>query len=78
MVPETFHQEQLCRNHTHFGRDCGRIRSTLSLPRSASILKALPYMPFLDTLQMFTKYNKHYQNLNSKRLQLTTVYLLTD
>jgi hypothetical protein len=28
-------------------------------------------------LQMFAKYNKRYQNVNSKRLQLTTVYLLT-
>jgi hypothetical protein len=27
----TFHQEQLC----HFVQDCGRIRSALSLPRSA-------------------------------------------
>jgi hypothetical protein len=26
---------------------------------------------------MFAKYNKRYQNVNSKRLQLTTVYLLT-
>jgi hypothetical protein len=27
-------------------------------------------------LQMLAKYNKRYQNVNSKRLQLTTVYLL--
>jgi hypothetical protein len=26
---------------------------------------------------IFAKYNKHYQNTNSKQLQLTTVYLLT-
>jgi hypothetical protein len=28
-------------------------------------------------LQMFAKYKNRYQNVNSKRLQLTTVYLLT-
>jgi hypothetical protein len=28
-------------------------------------------------LQLFPKYNKNYQNVNSKRLQLTTVYFLT-
>jgi hypothetical protein len=29
------------------------------------------------TVQMFAKYNKRYQNVNSKRLQLATVCLLT-
>jgi hypothetical protein len=27
--------------------------------------------------QLFAKYNKNYQNVNSKRLQLTAVYFLT-
>jgi hypothetical protein len=30
-----------------------------------------------DILQFFAKYNKNDQNVNSKRLQLTTVYFLT-
>jgi hypothetical protein len=30
-----------------------------------------------DILQLFAKYNKNYQNVNSKRLQVTTVYFLT-
>jgi hypothetical protein len=29
------------------------------------------------TVQMFAKYNRRCQNVNGKRLQLTTVYLLT-
>jgi hypothetical protein len=28
-------------------------------------------------LQLFAKYDKHYQNVNSKRLQLTAVYVST-
>jgi hypothetical protein len=30
-----------------------------------------------DILQFFAKYNKTFQNVNSKRLQLTTIYFLT-
>jgi hypothetical protein len=30
-----------------------------------------------DILQIFAKYNNNYQNVNSKRLQFTTVYFLT-
>jgi hypothetical protein len=30
-----------------------------------------------DILQIFAKYNKNDQNVNSKRLQLTTVHFLT-
>jgi hypothetical protein len=30
-----------------------------------------------DILEIFAKYNKNDQNVNSKRLQLTTVYFLT-
>jgi hypothetical protein len=30
-----------------------------------------------DMLQLFAKYNKNGQNVNSKQLQLTTVYFLT-
>jgi hypothetical protein len=55
------YQEQLCRNHTLFARDCGRIRSTLSLPRSASILEPSPCISFSNSthlLQTFPKFNK--------------------
>jgi hypothetical protein len=30
-----------------------------------------------DLRQLFAKYNKNYQDVNSKRLQLTAVYFLT-
>jgi hypothetical protein len=30
MLRGTFHREQLCRNYTHFARDCGRIKSAFS------------------------------------------------
>jgi hypothetical protein len=62
---------------TLLARDCGRIRPTLSLPRSASILEPTLAVHFIFqqyTLQMFAKHTKHYQNVNSKRLQLRTVY----
>jgi hypothetical protein len=35
------------------------------------------HSPCMHILQLFAKYNKNYQNVNSKRLQLTTVYFLT-
>jgi hypothetical protein len=38
--------EQLCRNYTHFAQDCGRIRSVLSLPRSAQLWSRLPAFRF--------------------------------
>jgi hypothetical protein len=68
---------------TLFARHCGRIRSTISLPRSASILEGRPVRSRFHSmasdflLQIFAKHNKNYQNVNSKRLQLKNVYLLT-
>jgi hypothetical protein len=51
-----------------------------SLPRSASIpgvVRCISFLMASNVPQIFTKYNKNYQNVNSKRLQLATVYFLT-
>jgi hypothetical protein len=60
-VAKCFSSEVLCKNHTLFG--------TLAGLDSCIVCSGI--------LQLFAKYNKKYQNVNSKRLHLTSVYFLT-